>query len=470
VLGIDDGYLRSGSDGGLPDGGVPPSGAEDGGDAAVVYGDAAGLDSALPVQLEPDGGIIPAACDPAFGTADPTKGVFVAPGGDDSGQCTQASPCATISRGIKLANDSTTTTNVYVAAGLYQEQLTLAAGVNVIGGWEPGSWNRLCSQYATQVEILPTTNPSATVFANYSGTATLSTLEIGNIDSTPPGTTVIGVEATGTSTTLQRSYVAIALFGGGDGTTGVTGDAGPAAPGSCTPGDGGAAAPAPGGKGIGADAGWFGPTGYVATTGAPGGSGATGEDGTSGKAGTCIECVNCSGLAVCGASDAGVVCGAEGSPGCGGGGGFGGAGGTSGGSSIALFAWDATVTLTSCWLTSGPGGNGAYGGPGGGGAAGSPGTHGSGSTACGTTCPVSLPCGSSDVEAADGGAAGSAGASGATGGPGGDGAGGDSYAVVQGGNAKVTGATNSLLLPGPPGSTPDGGNGAPGASAVLVTP
>ncbi len=478
VLGIDDGYLRSGDDGGLTDGGPTddgaPQGGDDAGDATVTYADAAGLDSALPVQLEPDGGVVPPACDPAYTTVDPKKGFFVAPGGVDAPSCTQAAPCATISHAIGLANDSPGTPNVYVAAGTYQEQLTLAAGVNVIGGWQPGTWARLCSQYATQVELLPAGSPSATVLANFNGKSTLSTLEIGSIPPTPPGTTVIGVYATGSSTTLNLSYVAISLFGGGDGTAGVTGNAGPSPAGSCPPGDGGTVAPAPGGKGVGADAGWFDPAGYVATTGGSGGSGAPGADGTSGKAGACIQCLTCTGAAVCTAGDAGILCGAQGNPGCGGGGGFGGVGGMSGGSSIALFVWGATVNLDSCWLTSGPGGNGGYGGSGGMGVAGSTGSHGAASTSeCETACvSVNLSCGATVLEAADGGAAGGPGATGAMGGPGGDGAGGGSYAVVQGTGAKVTGSNTSLLQAGPAGSTPDGGNGAPGVSVrgIFTTP
>jgi hypothetical protein len=58
---------------------------------------------------------------------------------------------------------------------------------------------------------------------------------------------------------------------------------------------------------------------------------------------------------------------------------------------------------------------------------------------------------------------------GAVGGPGGDGAGGDSFAVVQTGNAAVRMLdAGSLLVAGQPGFTIDGGNGAPGTAGETL--
>ena len=469
MLGIDDGYLRSGGDGGLSDGsGLPPV------DSGFVYVDGSFVgDSSLGPTLEPDGAPVPKGCDPTV-TLDSTNGVFVAPSGSDSNACTETLPCLTVQQGIEQAFNSSSATppNVYVQAGTYAEQLTLRPGVEVVGGWDP-SWNSLCDQTATIIQG----TASPTVSDSQTGTATLSTLTVYSqpSQSVSPGETVVGLLATGASTSVSLRYVDMKLASGGNGAPGGVGNPGASPSGPCSPtsaADGGSSL-AVGSKGTGADAGWFNATGpyFVALPGSPGGPGGLGENGGPGGRGSCVACVaDCTGTVLCSSSDGGQECGSVGTPGCGGGGGLGGAGGNPGGSSVAIIASDATVTLVSCAIDVGNGGNGGPGGGGGTGASGSPGDAGTSSAVCYTTCDVNLSCEPSGNESGNGGPAGGQGGSGALGGVGGDGCGGDSVAIVELGAGRVVQQTGTVIVPGSAGASADGGNGAPGVSENLLTP
>lgn len=463
VLGIDDGHpLAPGDDGGL-DSTMPLADGE--------LGDDAGSDAQA--LGEPDGAFSPLSCDPGV-TSPSASGLFVAPTptGDDSAACTQAAPCATIHHAINIAENMATPPPIYLQEGTYTEQVTLQPGTQVTGGWS-SSWVYDCAKPTlVQAPSTATTTVIASFGAN--GQATLQSLTIASKASANAGETLIGVEATGAATVLNLSYVGVNVAGGGDGLPGVAGDAGPNATGACTtPGDGGSSNDV-GGKGMGADAGWFLPSGFGSMTGGPGGTGGSGMNGAAGSAGACVHCyASCTGSVVCSSSDGGVECGGEGEPGCGGAGGFGGVGGGTGGSSVALFVSGATVVMKSGTLQTGNGGNGGNGGPGGGVGGESSGAYGTPSVAsdCYTTCAsLSSKCGLSGPESADGGAPGGPGGKGATGGTGGDGAGGDSFAIVQlGGSVRqATDAGATQLLNGLPGHTADGGNGAPGSAGPHV--
>ncbi len=481
VLGIDDGHpIPAGDDGGGPDATVvdgasvgDAQGGEDaGGDGAEGLGDAdagdagdasdASLDSALPPV--PDG----ATCDPAVTLG--STGLFVAPTGSDTAPCSQAAPCATIQHAIGVARNTTPPVPpIYVQGDhTYTEQLTLQAGVQIIGGWSADWATHDCTP-PTIVQAPPPM--TTTVLASYAGTSTLSSLTVESKANANPGETIVGISATGASTVLDLSYVVVNVAGGGDGLAGSAGDAGVAVTAACaTAGDGGASE-VPGGKGTGADAGWFTDTGFASMTGGPGGTGGNGMNGPAGAAGSCIRCyATCTGTILCSGTDGGVECGNPGEPGCGGPGGFGGVGGGTGGSSVALFVSGATVKLTGGILQSGNGGAGGPGGPGGGGAAGSVGAEGTVSASCGTTCAsVSSTCSVGNPETAAGGAPGGKGGAGAGGGAGGDGAGGDSYAIVEVGGASVQqGGVGTTTNAGLPGAIPDGGNGAPGSAGPTL--
>jgi hypothetical protein len=296
------------------------------------------------------------------------------------------------------------------------------------------------------------------VTADFTGPATLRYLTVlGKTASPLPGESVYGVFAKGASLAFEAVTVNVGPAGAG-----VDGDAG--APGStggtkCATGAG--TAGLAGTPGVGADAGAMGPAGYVPVNGAPGlGDGKVGSNGTctaacAGNEYTVCKpnTVNCSKAQGCVSALAG----------CGGTPGQGGAGGAGGGSSIAVFGWDATLTLTGGSFVGGNGGNGGKGGNGGSGGGGGTGTtEQEGCATCsGTNCGS---VGNTTV------AAGGLGGTGGAGGTGGGGAGGWSYGVFAGGpQGKITVVQPPLYQHGTQGT---GGppNGTSGQAADRFPP
>jgi len=89
----------------------------------------------------PDQGFIDSNCDGIDG--DEQIAVFVSLGGNDSNPGTKASPLLTINAGIQLAASTAGKNHVYVALGTYNEQVVLANGVSMWGGYNSLSgWQR----------------------------------------------------------------------------------------------------------------------------------------------------------------------------------------------------------------------------------------------------------------------------------------------------------------------------------------
>ncbi|MGD0527985.1 MAG: hypothetical protein ABSE49_22820 [Polyangiaceae bacterium] len=397
---------------------------------------------------------------------DPTTGVFVVPGGSDAGaSCgSLATPCGGVQLGLDRANARGATT-VYVAAGTYDESISLYAGITLQGGWteSAGVWAPICTGSApTAVTITAPPASNVTVTAtSLGGTATLETMTITSKAeaSVQPGESIYGIVATGATTSLVLDDVVVLISAGGQGANGSTGPAGAAAVGTCAGGNGGGGAAGP--TGTGSTGGSFSAAGYTAGAGTTGAGGAAGNAGADGGAGVCASCVTpgCSG-GNCVAVATNKTCGASGLSGCGGAGGGPGAPGAGGGSSIVLYVWDAQITCNDTTLTAGAGGAGGAGGPGGDGGAGSAGQPGASAGSCGTSVPGSLLCASgctatSNPVTMDGGAPGGSGGSGGTGGQGGGGAGGWSCSYYQGGAGTLTASGSSFTF------------GAPGAGGAL---
>jgi len=380
---------------------------------------------------------------------------------------------------------------IYVAAGAspYVEQVTLAAGITIQGGWVyagAGQWSRPCNPLASATTVQAPAGADRVVIASYSGASTLDTLAVANVTvaasgtGSSPGQTLYGIFASNSQagqTTLALSNVDIQVAAGGAGGTGAQGMAGnPAALGSsgCAPGSG--ASPGPGALGSASGAGSYDVNGYHPQSGGTGTQPADGQDGTAAPAITGANCISAyfgSGLVAgiyntdvnCGQAPSACVmiltskvqaCGTIGSNGCGSGASHGGTGGTGGGGSIGVFVWNETVTIDGSAITPSTGGTGGSGGPGGTVSAGSPGAAGTpGPTvysSCTATGPTCSPGGSTSNGAA--GAKGGNGGTGGTGGQGGGASGGDSLCYAFGGAATVT-PTNMMCTPGPGGA---GGN------------
>jgi len=343
-------------------------------------------------------------------------GVFVSPAGSDSNAGTRSAPVATLGHGMDVAK--ATGKRVYVCAGSFGEELVIGAsrdGVNVYGGldctgWTYGAGNHvvvapLGSGYALELEGLRTG-------------VTLEDLEFDSQGAPRPGESSIAAFASNSENVVLERMTLVAgtaADGSAAATSGPGADAGPtnwygtppaypelngasagdagAAPATtCTcrdqssstggagsgpsnappptaglPSYGDAGAGAPGVSGNQCNSQGGGSNGLdapVATAVAPntslGACSASGWMPPAGVAGSTGQAGQGGG----GGGDGRVQSGAGGGGACGGCGGMGGMPGTGGGSSIALLAYQSSVTLVDCLLTSmaaGHGGAGASG-------------------------------------------------------------------------------------------------------------
>jgi hypothetical protein len=412
---------------------------------------------------------------------DLVHGVFVAPppGGVDSAGCgtSPSGPCASIGQGLMTATiktDAGARNIVYVAGGPtggppaapYVEKVTLPANVTVQGGWHwagggSSEWTFDCG--TSPESVVTVQAPSAdnmTVIANSNnGTSTLSTLTVLSKATANPGESLYGIFSTGALTRLTLTDVVVTMQQGGAGPSGTNASAAAAAAGSCSSGDGNSMTTS-GAVGTAGAATSVSATGFATYGGGMGGNGAPGDNGTAGQAAVPMSYPACVKSPPSCTSGQATCMGAPGVNGCAGGAGFGGTGGTGGGSSVAMFAYDAAVTITAGVLQAGNGGSGGAGGTGSLGATGSPGTPGQQTICAQSTCASSSSCTITGMTTvASGGVSGGTGGQGSNGGQGGGGAGGDSYAILTGGMA-----TARLTLAS---STPPRlGAGQPGASGV----
>ena len=371
---------------------------------------------------------------------DDATGVYVGPAGTIDVSCgTRAMPCKTVNVGITHAV-AASKAKVYVLRGTYVERVALAAGVEVIGGWDvpAGStkWRRTC---VTPGEIVVLRAPPAqnvTVEArDLGGEATLSLVRVESkvAAQVTAGESLYGVVAVGSGTTLVMNDVHVEVGAAGAGTSPPKAATGAAGALSCSAGAGGPGAA--GTAGAGAPFGAFDSTGYTPASSAAGNLGTAGNNGLPGGAGACITCGTCdtflNGCAFL--PDPVQTCGKDGQPGCAGGPGAVGAAATGGGSSIGVYVWNATVTVNGGTIKSGDAGSGGASGAGGNGGAPSAPAAGAASDACVTACALGAAACIQTTAKAAGGVAGGAAGLGGAGGNGGGGGGGSSFALYSGG-------------------------------------
>jgi hypothetical protein len=411
---------------------------------------------------------------------DPTDAVFVANGGT-TGTCgAPTAPCASIQAAVTLASQSGKH-RVFVANGTYTETVTLATNVSILGGWtDMGGaigWQRACGTgNAANVTLQAPAGSNKTIIANGVTGVTIDTLTVTSKAPNAVGTgeSLYGIFATnGANIDLINVFVSTA--GGGTGGSGGSGGTGTNASGTCaTSSDG-----QPGGTGGGGAAGQVGTfdaNGYRPAIAGTGGTGVTGDNGTLSGPGFCTAWV--CGIDVDGRCDGthttNNLYGQVGAPGCGGTGATGGGGGSGGGSSIALYVWGSTVSVSGGALTSGNGGTGGPGGPGGtivgSGSAGKTGPSGA---HCGTNCvtqnPTSLnpTCVQTTFLPGGAGGVGGTGGTGGSGGAGGGGAGGSTYSYYSGGGSSTIMDIATQLHFGTAGGGGSGGNtGGQGAAGT----
>lgn len=422
-----------------------------------------------------DGGVDAADVVCPLVAPDDTLGVYVSPGGLNGNTCgTITAPCKTIAQGITRA-DAVGRSKVYASRGVYVEQLTLAAGIEIVGGWDVTSattWKRACVSPEDAVVVRAPAAKNITVeAADLGGEARLMLLRIesktqGQVDGPE---SLYGIVATGASTTLVMNDVRVEMVNAGTGTIGIKGDAGVDGGPACPAGLGGAGTP--GTQGPGAPAGTFTAGGYTSGLATPGGAAAAGGDGTVGGTATCVPCGACGLAPLCPFMPDGTEsCGKNGTSGCGGGPGAPGGPALGGGSNIGVYAFAATVTVNGGRIKSGDAGNGGSGGAGGTGGSPSRGVAGTNGENCVTSCTAGAVACIEVKSRGMGGAAGGAGGTGGTGGAGGGGGGGSSFAIYANGAGVVTTTPSTTLAHGKAGTGggPAGGAGTAGLAADRI--
>jgi hypothetical protein len=465
--------VACGQDATVPDPDAPETGA----------GEDSGIDSPITADTSPpddDAGID--AADVACPDVSPVdaEGVFAAPTGTNTATCgTRTAPCRTLSFSVTRAG-AAFRTKVFAARGTYVEKVTLAPGVEIVGGWDVTgtTWKRACVAPENAVLVRAPALQNITVEArDIGGEARLSLLRIESKTAANlvPGESVYGVVAVGATTTLVMTDVDVVMGSAATGANGAPGNAGAAAPATCAAGAGVVAAPgATGAQGAGAPLGSYDPiVEYVPGAAAAGGSATPGGNGAAGGAPpVCVQCGDCPDPVLCAfvPTVGKMSCGTAGKNGCGGGPGEPGGPAIGGGSNIGVFAWDARVTIKGGSVKSGDAGNGGTGGTGGTGAGGSAGAIGAMGDPCTSSCLLVAAVCTPVMTKGAGGAAGGTGALGGTGGAGGGGGGGSSFATYQGGQGVVTTASGAVLAHGKAGKggPPDAGAGVNGVAADHV--
>lgn len=365
----------------------------------------------------------------------PCDAIYVSKTGNDSATGTRADPLKTIGAGIAKAATRTPPVAVYVAAGEYDETVTMKPGVDVYGGYD-ASWAP--STMATEI-VGPSSG--AVLIDQITVPTALHKVTVRSGDATAAGASSYAVIVTG-SRMITLDAVIVQPGRGADGVAGIAGITGGSG------GNGGA-----GGAGQEHSGGLFCDSHTVPSGGIGGGSpcgmngGRGGDPGVGdggGASGASIGAIAGGGGGAGGGQGAGICNGGgrtagDGFPGANGAPGGNGMNGV-GGSSVGVFV--GALYMTSDGTSGTPGGNGTGGAGGGGGGGGTADCDSSGSS----------------------GGGGGGGGCGGTGGTGGGGGGGPSAAAVCVGSATIT--IPQTMLNGGTGGTGGASIAAPGADGV----
>jgi hypothetical protein len=460
----------------------------------------------------PDDLFVDANCDGIDGEI--ANALFVsATTGNDTNDGSMAYPFKTIKKGIDTAKLLSPKKPVYIAAGTYTENPTIASGVSIYGGYNT-LWAR-SNSYIPQLNV-PYTGLGA---ANITTGTTIDRVNVTAASTSTAGASSYGIFAQN-STGLIVRYSTITAGAGGNGTSGTDGTNGAAAGGEGSQGQegcedssglcgscgqpqggiGGTSSCGGGAGGRGGNAGHGGGSGDNGATGGPGGSGgapgsgsgccrgnssplasqyggtgAAGADGASGTAGAGIGTPAASGYTAASGGNGGTgapgtgggggggggggnnLCNSYGSAGGGGGAGgcsgTGGTGGTGGGGSFGIYLSSSSVTLNTVTIVTGNGGIGGSGG-----------SHGTGSSG-GSAGAGGNYGGSSEQDDGSMGGPGGEGGRGGHGGFGGGGGGGPSVGIMKAGTCSITQETSTTFTLGN-GGAGGSSSGNPGTTGL----
>ncbi len=413
---------------------------------------------------------------------DAQNAIFVSASGDDANDGSKALPMATIQAAINKSNSDGFGADLYIAAGVYNESITLYANISLYGGFESTTWVRDIGLYESKImggtyavrgtnanwlTIDGMTIESADATANSGSSVAISLVASQGLTITnnkiTAGSGFVGSNGTTYSrpgknnngsvgTNAYFAFICDGRGGGAGGTSSISRAGGKGGR------SGGAGGGANGSGGAGA-AGNGGSSGSFGKNGSAGGAGGAGGEGANGAGGLDFGFVS-NGVYIAshgvtggsgahgggggggGGGGAGVACCASGGGGgAGGNRGLGGIRGNGGGVSIGILLSEGVfATIENNFITTSNGGDGGIGGIGAeGGSGGSGGNGGSGN--------------------ANGGAGGKGGVGGkgGWGGHGGGGGGGSTIGIVEVNSTTVR--TNNNFILGTVGIAGAGGQG-----------
>ena len=185
---------------------------------------------------DPDRQGVDANCDGIDGVV--ARGIFVSPTGDDMAAGTREAPMRTIQAAIQRADG--TRDHVYVAAGVYTEQLSLRPGVSLFGGYSADYQRR--DLRGNETAIFPPLESAGDRFGTVSG------FEISGSETIMAGFTIVGYAESRPGRSSYAVYLrncsgdvsftdnVIRAGTGGAGLRGQSGDSGTAAPDNATQG------------------------------------------------------------------------------------------------------------------------------------------------------------------------------------------------------------------------------------------
>ena len=172
----------------------------------------------------PDG--VDSDCDGVDGEVQ--NAVFVAKNGADSAKGTMSAPVLTVHRGIEAALEAGLR-DVYVATGVYQENVTLGAGVGLYGGFSSDFKVRDRVLYETVLMgVLPTGSEKATVnvLDPVGGETVMDGFTVFGHGSKVPGKSSYAVYIRNADDHVRLANNTVVAGNGGDGLPGSTGKSG----------------------------------------------------------------------------------------------------------------------------------------------------------------------------------------------------------------------------------------------------
>ena len=155
------------------------------------------------------------------------RAIFVAPYGTNEAIGAPYDPVSSIGRALQLAGGAKD--HIYVAAGGYNESVTLMEGISIFGGYSPdGKWVRNVGQYKTTISWSSGTNSVRTVIANGIDAArtVLDGVEVLSGTNANPSGSSYAIWVKDSTSALEIVSVSVVGGAGGPGQAGTPGSPG----------------------------------------------------------------------------------------------------------------------------------------------------------------------------------------------------------------------------------------------------